>query len=91
MSHLDRALIHDNIRVSIIDRFSNKHMPADYVQLAQTYIQIDPSRQQSYFAALTRFMGESPATISMNWLKAEYLRQKLKTTKVEHDCVSSEC
>jgi hypothetical protein len=87
MSHSNRSLIYDNIRVSIVDRIKYKHMPADYVKLAQTYLQINPSRQQSYFAALTRFMGESPTTISMNWLKAEYLRQKLNT-KVEHDCVS---
>jgi hypothetical protein len=72
--------------LSILDRLPKKHMPADYVKLAQTYLQINPSRQQSYFAALTRFMGESPATISMNWLKAEYLRQKL--TAKERDCVS---
>ena len=52
-------------------------MPADYVKLAQTYLHAYPSRQQSYFAALTRFLGESPQTISSNWLKSEYLRHKL--------------
>jgi hypothetical protein len=52
-------------------------MPVDYVKLAQTYTKINPSRQQSYFAALTRFNGESTQTISSNWLKSEYLRNKL--------------
>ena len=53
-------------------------MPADYVKLAQTYLYAYPSRQQSYFAALTRFSGESTQTISSNWLKSEYLRHKLR-------------
>lgn len=52
-------------------------MPADYVKLAQTYLSAYPERQQSYFAALTRFSGESTQTISSNWLKSEYLRHKL--------------
>gem|GEM_PF-4864411 len=52
-------------------------MPADYVKSAQNYLRIYPSRQQSYFAALTRFSGESTQTISSNWLKSEYLRHKL--------------
>ena len=52
-------------------------MTADYVKIAQNYLHIYPSRQQSYFAALTRFAGESTQTISSNWLKSEYLRHKL--------------
>ncbi|WP_041548404.1 hypothetical protein [Chamaesiphon minutus] len=65
------------IFVQLYSSNNSKPMPADYVKLAQTYLQIYPSREQSYFAALTRFTGESPQTISSNWLKAEYLRHKL--------------
>jgi hypothetical protein len=51
----------------------------DYKILVRQYLFANPERTQSYFHALTRFKGESINTISENWLRAEYLRKKLRS------------
>jgi hypothetical protein len=48
----------------------------DYVMLARRHIELHPSQQASYFAALNE-TSESPQEISMHWLRAEYIQHDL--------------
>jgi hypothetical protein len=48
----------------------------DSVMLAHRHIELYPIQRESYFAALNMTL-ESPQEISMQWLRAEYIRHCL--------------